>query len=107
MSCAGACFEITIPCCESVELTAGLEAGKAYVASVSRPGSKKVYKREIVTTGTGAIPLDKDEFPKGFFGYGYIELELLGGDNFDQPVEFTIDAKTAKCLLLEIADIDE
>lgn len=107
MSCETACYELQISCCESPKINAGLTAGDIIHVILTRPGSKKIYKREVIVDNDGAITIDKNYLPAAFFGYGYIEIQLMKGANFDTIQPFTFNNQQYDCVLLELIDIDE
>ena len=108
MSCSPACNELQIKCCESPTISVGLTAGDTFMAVLSRPGSKKTYKREAIIDATGSFTIDKDDLPDGFFGYGYINVELRkDAPEFVNIQPMTFNGKEFDCVILEIADIDE
>ena len=107
MSCESACYELQVACCESPVIRAGLPVDETLQVILQRPGGKRVYKRQAVVDGTGAITIAKEDLPAGFFGYGYLELRLKAGNDFANDQSFTFDGKPYDCVLLEIVEIDD
>ena len=108
MSCGPGCLELAVQVCESPEIRVDLPADTALMAILQKPGSTNIYKREILTDGTGGFTLDKDSIPAGYFGYGYINIKFKKGELFDEDQPIGVEDSTQyNCLLLEIADIDE
>lgn len=105
MSCENGCLELQTPACESPVLGIGLAVGTELFSIVSRPGSSKVYKKQVVVDVFGNIVLQKADYPAGYFCKGFRKVSFTtspGGTEL-QPV--TISGSQYDCVMLKLVDI--
>jgi len=105
MGCENGCLELSVRCCESLEIQLGLSANVDFLIQINRPGSSRWYVLSGTTDGTGAILIDKTKFPDGFFATGYLKGELIDEDR--NPLPFIVDGVQYECFLLEFVDLIE
>ena len=107
MSCEKGCFQLIVKCCDSPKISVGLTADTTYQVTVNRVGNTQFYKQEVTTDNTGAFEINKSTFPAGYFAYGYLNVTIATGSDFETVQPITQNGIQYNCLLLELVDIED